>query len=126
MTFIGLTLTHLFSCSFHAVSYARAAARYNHVSVGVEDFKRNRIRIPFRVFADHNHAHESLCRRPDSGGAKNEGLGHRAVGATVLVVPDTQAGSAQRGSWPAVVTVSVPPLAYENLAGKVLSTTLGF
>ncbi len=41
MTFIGLTLTHLFSHSFHATRYARAAARYNHVSVGVEDFKRN-------------------------------------------------------------------------------------
>src|SRR5271170_6841160 len=29
------------------------------------------------------------------------------------------------GSWPAVVTASVPPLAYENLAGKDLITVFG-
>src|SRR3954447_13117264 len=31
-------------------------------------------------------------------------------------------GVISEGGWPAVVTVSVPPLANENLAGKLLST----
>ena len=38
-------------------------------------------------------ARVSLCRlRPDPGGAKNEGLGYRAVIVAVDVPPDTQTG----------------------------------
>ena len=93
LTLIGFQSNQSSTHLFHAARDARGAARDNHVSVGVEDFKRNRIRISLRVPTDHDHAREPLYRRPGSGGAKNEGLGHRTVRAAIHVVPDTQSGS---------------------------------
>jgi hypothetical protein len=91
LTLIGFHSDQSSTRSFHATRDARAAARYNHVSVGVEDFKRNVIRIAVPV--DLDHTREPLYRRPGSGGTKKEGLGHRAIRVAGRVLPDTQAGS---------------------------------
>ena len=80
--------------SFEATRDARAAARHNQVTVGVEDFKRNCIGELVRVVTDLDGPREPVRLRPDAGSAKNEGLGHRAVSVAVRVPPDAQAGSA--------------------------------
>ncbi len=79
------------------------------------------IRVP--VATDLDDAREPVRLYPGSGGAKDEGLGHRTVSVAVHV-PARHPGRAvlSEGSWPAVVAVTVPPLANANRAGKVLST----
>jgi hypothetical protein len=83
LTLIGFHSDQSSTHSFHAIRYGRAAARCNQVSVGVEDFKPNDIRIPVPVAADLDDAREPLCQRPGSGGAKKEGLGHHTVSVAV-------------------------------------------
>ncbi len=83
--------------SFEATRDARRAARHNQVTAGVEDLKRNCIGELVRVVTDLDNPRQPVCLRPGARGAKNEGLGHRAVSVAVRVPPDTQAGSAQRG-----------------------------
>jgi hypothetical protein len=45
-------LSPIFPRRIHATRDARGAARYNHVSAGVKDFKRNYIRISLPVSTD--------------------------------------------------------------------------
>ena len=87
---------HLYRCllhSFHATSDTRAAARHNLVTVGVEDLKRNCIG-EFVGVVDLDRPREPVGLRPDSSGAKSEGLGYCAIRVAVRVPPDTQICSA--------------------------------
>ena len=93
-TVIGLHSDQSFQDSFEATTGTRAAARRNQVTVGVEDFKRNCVGELVRVATELDGTREPLRCYPDSGGAKTEGLGHRAVRVAVCVPPDTDAGSA--------------------------------
>src|SRR6476660_3503860 len=65
------------SHSLEASRDASGAAPHNHVTVGVEDFKRNRIRELVPVLADLDGSREPVCLYPGSSGAKNECFGHR-------------------------------------------------
>jgi hypothetical protein len=94
LTFIGPTSDQSFSHSFEATPVTRGAARSNQVTVGVHDLKRNCIRELIRVATELDGTCQPVCLYPDSGGAKNEGLGHCAVIVAACVPPDTDAGSA--------------------------------
>ena len=78
--------------SFEATCDARCAARHNHVTVGIEDFKGNCISERVPVNTDLDSAGESVCLYPDPGRAKNEGVGDRAVIVALGVPPGTQTG----------------------------------
>src|SRR5437879_3603219 len=90
----GLPFYQSFPYSFEATPDARGTARHNHVSVGVEDLKRNCIGELVLVITDLDGPREPVCLRPYARSAKNEGLGHCAVSVAVRVPPDAQAGSA--------------------------------
>jgi hypothetical protein len=85
---IGLYSDQSFPYSFEATPDARCTARHNHVTVGVEDLKRNCIGELVLVITDLDGPREPVCLRPGAGSAKNEGLGHRAVSVAVRVPPD--------------------------------------
>ncbi len=91
---IGLYSDQSLPYSFEAIPDARGTALHNHVTVGVEDLKRNCIGELVLVITDLDGPGEPVCLRPDAGSAKNEGFGHRAVSVAVRVPPDAQAGSA--------------------------------
>lgn len=97
LIFIGPTSDQSFSHSFEATPGTRAAARCNQVTVGVHDLKRNSIGELIRVASELDGTRQPVCLYPDSGGAKNEGLGHCAVVVAACVPPDTDAGSAYGG-----------------------------
>ena len=78
--------------SFEATRDACRAARHNLVTVGVEDLKGNCISEGVPVNTDLDGAGESVCLYPDPGGAKNEGVGDRAVIVALGVPPGTQTG----------------------------------
>ncbi len=94
LTLIGLHSDQFSPHSFEASRDGGAAARHNQVAVGVEDLERNCIGEIVRVVTDLDGPRESVCLYPVSGGAKNEGLGHRAVSVVARVPPDPQGGSA--------------------------------
>src|ERR1700730_678454 len=93
-TLIGRHSDQAFPYSFEATPDARGTARHNHITVGVEDLKRNGIGELVLVITDLDGPRELVCLRPDACSAKTEGLGHRAVSVAVRVPPDAQAGSA--------------------------------
>ena len=92
-TLIGLHSDQPFQHSFEATTGTRAAARRNQVTVGVEDFKRNCVGELVRVATELDGTREPVCLYPGSGGAEDEGLGHRAVSVAACVPPDTQVRS---------------------------------
>src|SRR6266404_5325048 len=85
-------LPPIFPHSFETTRDARCAARHNHVTVGVEDFKSNCISERVPVNTDLDGAGESMCLYPDPGRAKNEGVGDRPVIVALGVPPGTQTG----------------------------------
>ncbi len=74
MPLFALHFDRSFPHSFHATSDTRAAARHNLITVGVEDLKRNCIGELVGVVTDFDGPREPIGLRPDSSGAKNEGL----------------------------------------------------
>src|SRR5437667_4117282 len=103
LTLISLRSHQSFPHSFEATRDARATARNNQVTVGIEDFKRNCIGERVPIDSDLDNARQSVCLRPGASGAKNEGLGHRAVTVPSVCRQTPRLGVLNEGSWPAVV-----------------------
>ena len=92
MALLALRSHQSFPHLFEATRDARGTAGHNHVTVGVEDFKGNCISERVPVNTDLDGAGESVCLFSDSGRAKNEGIGDRAVIVAMGVPPCTQTG----------------------------------
>ena len=87
------TCDQSFLHSFEAAPGTRGAARSNQATVGVRDLKRNCIRELIRVATELDGPRKPVCLYPGSGGAEDEGLGHRAVSIAACVPPNTQVRS---------------------------------
>src|SRR5260370_37380688 len=74
-TLIDLYSHQSFTHSFEATPDARGTARHNHVTVGVEDLKRNCIGELVLVITYLDSPREPVCLCPYARSAKNEGLG---------------------------------------------------